>query len=121
DLSFNFVFPTQKAGTFSLFGIGGLGKLNKIAERDYAKWEERFDGYDMKLGFNAGSAGLKQLYIASPKLYFNNITSVSASESTNTTDTLTKSYVPSLDHKDNYANTAIRYAGTLNYTINSLN
>ncbi|MEQ7799590.1 TonB-dependent receptor [Pedobacter sp. ASV1-7] len=121
DLSFNFVFPTKKAGTFSLFGIGGLGKIDKVAERDYQKWEERFDGFDMKLGFNAGSAGLKHLYIASNKLYFNNIISVSSSQSSNTTDTLTKSYVPSLDHEDKYTNTAIRYAGTLNYKINASN
>lgn len=121
DLSFNFVFPTQKAGTFSLFGIGGLGKIDKIAERDYKKWEERFDGFDMKLGFNAGSAGLKHLYIASKKLYFNNIISVSASQSSNTTDTLTKNYIPSLDHKDEYTNTAIRYAGSLNYKMNKAN
>jgi len=121
DLSFNFVFPTKKAGTFSLFGIGGLGKIDKVADRDYTKWEERFDGYDMSLGFNAGSAGLKHLFIASNKLYFNNIISVSASQSSNTTDTLTKSYVPSLDHKDKYTNTAIRYAGSLNYKINTSN
>jgi hypothetical protein len=121
DLSFNFVFPTKKAGTFSLFGIGGLGKIDKVAERDYQKWEERFDGFDMKLGFNAGSAGLKHLYIASNKLYFNNIISVSASQSSNTTDTLTKNYVPSLNHEDKYTNTAIRYAGTLNYKINASN
>nr|WP_121271045.1 TonB-dependent receptor [Pedobacter schmidteae] len=121
DLSFNFVFPTKKAGTFSLFGIGGLGKIDKVADRDYTKWEERFDGFDMRLGFNAGSAGLKHLYIASNKLYFNNIISVSRSRSSNTTDTLTKSYQPSLDHKDEYTNTAIRYAGSLNYKLNGAN
>lgn len=121
DLSFNFVFPTKKAGTFSLFGIGGLGKIDKVADRDYTKWEERFDGFDMRLGFNAGSAGLKHLYIASNKLYFNNIISVSRSRSSNTTDTLTKTYQPSLDHKDEYTNTAIRYAGSLNYKLNSAN
>lgn len=121
DLSFNFVFPTKKAGTFSLFGIGGLGKLDKVADRDYTKWEERLDGYDMRLGFNAGSAGLKHLYIANSKLYFNNIVSMSASRSSNTTDTLTRSYQPGLEHKDQYTNTAIRYAGSLNYKLNGLN
>lgn len=119
DLSFNLVFPTKKAGTFSLFGIGGLGKIDQIADRDFTKWEERLDGYDMRLGFNAGSAGLKHLYIASNKLYFNNVVSVSASQSSNTTDTLSKNYVAALEHKDNYLNTAIRYAGSLNYKVNT--
>jgi hypothetical protein len=121
DLSFNFVFPTKKSGTFSLFGIGGLGKVDKVADRDHTKWEERFDSSDLSLGFNAGSTGLKHLYIASNKLYFNNIISVSASRSTNTTDTLTKNYQPGLEHKDQYSNIALRYAGSLNYVINRSN
>lgn len=121
DLSFNFVFPTKKAGTFSLFGIGGLGKVDQIADRDHTKWEERLDSYDMSMGFNAANAGLKHLYIASNKLYFNNIISISTSQSSNTTDTLNNNYIPSLEHKDKYNNTAIRYAGTVNYKMNHAN
>jgi hypothetical protein len=117
DLSFNFVFPTKKAGTFSLFGIGGLGKIDKVADHDYTKWEERYDSSNQNLSFNAGSAGLKHLYIANSKFYFNNIVSVSVSRSANTTDTLTKNYQPSLDYKDQYTNTAIRYASRLKKKI----
>ncbi|WP_426790395.1 TonB-dependent receptor [Sphingobacterium sp. WOUb80] len=121
DLSFNFVFPTKKAGTFSLFGIGGLGKLKQTAERNYEKWEERTDAQDLDLKFNAGSAGLKHQYIANDRLYFTNIVSMSISRNANTTDTLTRDYVSSLYHKDKFTNTAIRYAGTLNYRANSKN
>ncbi|WP_316823264.1 TonB-dependent receptor [Pedobacter gandavensis] len=121
DLSFNFVFPTKKTGTFSLFGIGGLGKVDQIAERDHTKWEERMDGYDMRMSFNAGSTGLKHVYIANNKLYFNNIISISASQSSNTTDTLNTSYLPALEHKDKYTNIALRYAGSLNYKLNHSN
>lgn len=121
DLSFNFVFPTKKAGTFSLFGIGGLGKLKQTAERNYEKWEERTDAQDMDLKFNAGSAGLKHQYIANDRLYFTNIVSMSISRNANTTDTLTRDYISSLYHKDKFTNTAIRYAGTLNYRANSKN
>ncbi len=121
DLSFNFVFPTKKAGTFSLFGIGGLGKLKQTAERNYEKWEERTDAQDLDLKFNAGSAGLKHQYIANDRLYFTNIVSMSVSRNANTTDTLTRDYVSSLYHKDKFTNTAIRYAGTLNYRANDKN
>jgi len=121
DLSFNFVFPTKKAGTFSLFGIGGLGKLSKDAERDYTKWEERMDARDMKFGYNAGSAGLKHLYIASSKVYINNVISISGNRSSNQIDTLDQSYLSSRSDKNLYTNTAIRYAGTVNYNINSSN
>ncbi|RKO70304.1 TonB-dependent receptor [Sphingobacterium puteale] len=121
DLSFNFVFPTKKAGTFSLFGIGGLGKINETAKRNFHEWEERTDAQDMNLGFNAGSAGLKHQYIANDRLYFNNIISASISRNSNKTDTLTQDYVASLYHKDKFTNTAIRYAGSLNYRANSKN
>ncbi|CAM3795002.1 TonB-dependent receptor [Sphingobacterium prati] len=121
DLSFNFVFPTKKAGTFSLFGIGGLGKIKETAKRNFQEWEERTDAQDMNLGFNAGSAGLKHQYIANDRLYFNNIISASISHNSNKTDTLTQDYVASLYHKDKFTNTAIRYAGSLNYRANSKN
>jgi hypothetical protein len=121
DLSFNFVVPTEKAGTFSLFGIGGLSNLNKDADRDYTKWEERKDGYDMKYGYDAGSVGLKHLYIASNKLYFNNIISYSGNRSSNNIDTLNKDYQASLQDKSRYTNSSVRYAGTMNYKINEAN
>lgn len=121
DLSFNFVFPTKKAGTFSLFGIGGLSKLSRDAERDYTKWEERMDGQDLRFGYNAGSAGLKHMYIVNSKLYFNNIISVSANRSSSSIDTLTNDYQKSLSDKNLYTNTAIRYSGTMNYNINPVN
>ncbi|RYG54147.1 MAG: TonB-dependent receptor, partial [Chitinophagaceae bacterium] len=121
DLSFNFVFPTKKAGTFSLFGIGGLSELGKDAERDYTKWEERMDGQDMAFGYNAGSAGLKHMYIANNKLYFNNIISVSGNRSSNHVDTLTNDYQKTLSDKNLYTNTSVRYSGIMNYNFNSAN
>ncbi|HAL50889.1 MAG TPA: TonB-dependent receptor [Sphingobacterium sp.] len=121
DLSFNFVFPTKKAGTFSLFGIGGLGKLQQTAERNYEKWEERTDAQDLDVKFNAGSAGVKHQYIANDRLYFTNIVSMSLSRNSNRTDTLTRDYISSLYHKDKFTNTALRYAGTLNYRANNKN
>jgi hypothetical protein len=121
DLSFNFVFPTKTAGIFSLFGIGGLSKLRRDAERDFSLWEERMDGHDTKFGYNAGSAGLKHMYIASGKVYINNIISISANESSNSIDTLNQNYQSSPYDKGLYTNTAIRYAGTINYQLNTRN
>ena len=121
DLSFNIVVPTKKAGTFSLFGIGGTGDLKTDAERDYTKWEERMDGRDVNFGFDAASAGLKHLYIANSKLYLSNIISYSGSRSSSLIDTLSNDYTPSLNEKTGFTNTAIRYAGILNYNFNPAN
>jgi len=121
DLSFNIVLPTKKAGTFSLFGIGGVGKLISDAKRDVTQWEERLDTYDLKSKYHSGSAGLKHQYIANNKLYFNNIISYSNSQSNDRTDTLTNTYQANLSSKNRYENSAIRYAGTVNYRLNNAN
>lgn len=115
DLSFNFVFPTKSAGTFSLFGIGGINNLNIDAKRDYTKWDERSDADDFKNKSGAGSMGLKNVYIANSKLYFTNILSYNRDQTRMTDDTLTKTYQPSRVQTSSYTNTTIRYAGTLNY------
>jgi hypothetical protein len=120
DLSFNFVFPTT-AGTFSLFGIGGISGLNGKAKRDFTKWDERTDGDDYNSKSGAGSIGLKHIYIANSKFSFSNIISYNKTRNTDVTDTLTHAYQASLVQQDHYDNSAIRYAGTLNYNISSAN
>ncbi len=37
DVNFNFYFPTKKAGSFTLFGIGGISSLGNTAKRDADK------------------------------------------------------------------------------------
>ncbi len=121
DLSFNFVVPTKKAGTFSLFGIGGLSDINDRAERDNTLWKERYDGRDANFGYDAGSVGLKHMYIASNKIHFNNIISYSASRGLFTVDSLTSTYKSVLRDKSLNDNNTVRYAGSMNYSINSAN
>jgi hypothetical protein len=121
DLSFNFVMPTKNAGTFSLFGIGGIGDINDKAERDKALWKERYDGRDANFGYNAGSLGLKHMIIASDKVYFNNILSYSGSRGLFSVDSLTDTYKPVLRDKSVNDNHTIRYAGSMNYSVNSTN
>src|SRR5690606_29606595 len=99
DLSFNFVVPTKKAGTFSLFGIGGLSDISDKAERDHNVWKERYDGRDANFAYDAGSAEFKHMYIASNKIYFSNIISYSASRGLFTVDSLTSAYKPVLRDK----------------------
>lgn len=121
DLSFNIVVPTKTAGTFSLFGIGGLGDLNSNAKRDINTWEERMDAFDIRSKYRSGSAGLKHQYIASNNLYFTNILSYSNSLSSDRTDTLTNSYAVNLVQKTRYENNALRYAGIANYRLSAVN
>ena len=121
DLSFNFVIPTKKTGTFSLFGIGGAGGLKNDAEHDFSKWEERTDAYNTDVTYAAASMGLKHVYSFNSRLYMNNIISYSGDRSKLKVDTLTQTYQASKIQQNHYNNSAIRYAGTINYRAGEAN
>ncbi len=58
DLSFNINLPTEKAGTFSLFGMGGISRNTFKAERDATLWVFQKDGKDIFFKNKMGAIGL---------------------------------------------------------------
>lgn len=59
DLSFNISLPSGKAGTFTLFGLGGLSNQTTLALKDSAKWkEDDFTRLNTKFTGNTGVVGL---------------------------------------------------------------
>lgn len=62
DLSFKLNFPTQTAGTFAVWGIGGLDKVSEPLDTDTTTWEEDWDRYEYDAGFQIGAAGLSHKF-----------------------------------------------------------
>ncbi len=66
DLSFNVSLPTEKAGTFSLFGIGGLSSIN-----------QHYDGltlnYQDKFRTQLGVAGITHSYIFNERTWLKTV------------------------------------------------
>jgi len=58
DLSLNVFLPTNKYGSFSLFGFGGLSNQVADAEKDSLDWENNYDRYSWNFKSNTGAAGL---------------------------------------------------------------
>lgn len=59
DLSFNLFMPTKKAGTFTLFGFGGLSSEVYKAKKDSALWETDPDRQYYSIFYaNTGAVGL---------------------------------------------------------------
>lgn len=58
DLSFRLNFPTKKAGTFSLWGIGLKDKFLQKYEEDASKWESIADKQETTNYFTKGTLGL---------------------------------------------------------------
>jgi hypothetical protein len=63
DLSFKLHFPTKRAGTFSLTGIGGLSKIAlKDSEKPQDEWLFDSHGEDLATSNRLGSLGLSHVY-----------------------------------------------------------
>jgi len=58
DISFKLNFPTKRAGTFGVFGIGGLSKRLREAETDASLWEEDLDRFELQLDSDMGAVGV---------------------------------------------------------------
>jgi len=69
DLSFKFNFPTKKAGTFVLWGIGALDAQNRNAINDPEKWEKKTDKESFNLDLSNGAAGLTHKLILNNQTY----------------------------------------------------
>jgi hypothetical protein len=69
DLSFKFNFPTKKAGTFVLWGIGALDAQNRDAITDPEQWEKKTDKESFDLNLLNGAAGLTHKLILNNQTY----------------------------------------------------
>lgn len=118
DIAFNLNFPS-KAGTFSLFGLGGISNQENEAERDFTQWDELSDKFDRQYSYTSGSAGIKHLKILNDKVYLKNIISASYSKVSDESDTLDNSYERSVYGRDMYKNISFTYSGMVNYRVNN--
>jgi hypothetical protein len=58
DLSFKLNFPTRKAGTFSLIGLGGISRSSGTALSDTSEWKTLDNRTNSELNNNMGALGL---------------------------------------------------------------
>ncbi len=82
DLSFNFNFPTKKAGTFSLWGIGGLSNAGEQADADSTLWEDQNDRENESANMGMTATGLTHIYFPDEKSYFKTVISFSGNKHT---------------------------------------
>ncbi len=62
DLSYHVFLPTRKAGSFSLFGFGGLSSQVFEADRDTASWKLDGDPSEGRYHSNTLAGGIKHTY-----------------------------------------------------------
>jgi hypothetical protein len=71
DANFKVVLPTEKAGTFSVFGLGGRSRINLLGSKaDTTARNFYGDGsYDWYLRYQTGVLGLSHQYYFNPTTY----------------------------------------------------
>lgn len=77
DLSFKINIPTQKAGTFALFGLGGRNISSYDAVADSTKWGLDTDEWGFREEQKVGTAGLSHRILLSDKSYLRTVLSAS--------------------------------------------
>lgn len=112
DISFKVFIPTKKAGTFSLFGLGGL---NGIETEYYEPNNEEIITEEFQQEGQLGVIGLRHLISLNSKTYFNSTLSVS----NNGNEMSGKRRFDSPELEDNFSsktnNNIFRLNTTLNY------
>lgn len=58
DLSFKIHLPTEKAGTFDVFGLGGISNRLRTAELDSSLWERDLDRFENDFGSDMMAVGI---------------------------------------------------------------
>jgi hypothetical protein len=71
DLSFKLNFPTRSAGTFSLWGVGGIDNNVQPVEKDSSKWESDWNRIYYNWTAYTGAFGISHKYLFGNKTYIN--------------------------------------------------
>ena len=110
DLSFNFSFPTEKAGHFTLFGIGGLSNISE-SEPDFRN----------EFRANLGIGGLTHTYMIGTKTYLKTVAAWTGTENEYHDWELDETNTFYNDNNSRFVKQAARIATTLNHKFNARN
>jgi len=121
DLSFNLTFPTKKAGTFTLFGVGGLSENIFEAERDSSVWEFQKDRFDINFESQTGIIGGTHKLALNERTLWQTTLAASALESTRTADRLNDDFQLTNLEEDRFNQSKIALTTSLSHRLNERN
>ncbi len=89
DLTFKFNFPTAHAGTFSIWGLGGVSNISIIdSQQSSSDWSFTSTGQDLYYGSSTGAVGLTHFCSFTDKIYGKLSLTASAYQTRTLVDTL---------------------------------
>ena len=123
DLSFKVNLVTDKAGVFSIFGLGGNNVAEDKPEADSILWMSRFDQTGGKEPQNMGTIGLSHRILLSNKSYWRTVVVGSYEQVIDDEYYLdaADNYRQIRDYKDDIRNSTFRLSSTYHRKINARN
>lgn len=115
DFSFNVYLPTLKAGTFTLFGFGGLSSQNTDAVRDSTVWTSTFDRYTDRFSANTGAIGMTHSVAIGRRASLKTVLSGSGYQNKYQSEYLTRDYSPEPRYQEQYTIRKTTVSGTITY------
>lgn len=121
DMSFKFNFPTKKAGTFALFGMGGYNKAIKDPPEDSTKWDDDNPNFKLQAKGMLGIAGITHQIFVHKDAYIKTVFSASYDRLNKDVDTLNtqESYAPVPVEHARLQNSAWRFSTLYNNKMSS--
>jgi len=117
DLSYNIYLPTNKLGTFTLFGFGGLSSDRMDADKDSLKWEEKSDRYPYHFIANTAMTGITNTLLLGDKVNLKTSAGFSYTKNGYNEDYIENDYSTSKSYKDNYIVKKWLFNSTVNYKM----
>lgn len=115
DLSYNIFLPTKKAGSFTLFGFGGLSDQDYQPEKDSSKWESRGDRYVSTFISNTGMSGINHSLLVGSKLKINTGVGVSTTKIAYDEDFTEDDFSLTTSHREKFITKNLLFNITANY------
>jgi len=123
DMSFKLNMPTENAGTFSLFGLGGKNIATFSPEADSTKWTGEWDNYGFDEKQRMGTVGLSHRLLLSEKSYLKTVAVASYEEVVEDEYFLdaNDSYKSKVSYRDDISTITYRASSTYNHKLNAKN
>ena len=119
DLSYNIFLPTKRAGSFSVFGFGGLSDDQDPATRDSLKWESKADRYQSDFIANTFYNGITHTINLGSKARIQSGVGYSVVKNAYDEHLLDENYDLRNSLRVKYYTRKLNFSSTLHYRINS--
>ena len=121
DLSYNIFLPTNRLGTFTFFGFGGLSSQDVALEKDPSKWEFEEDRYGYVFKSNTGATGITHTLSLDASTTLKSALSYSYTENRFDARYAEDDSSVSDDYKDSYKTRKWNISSTVHHKFNNSN